>query len=115
MAKYYYTVASLPQLYYDSENFPSIDGFLAVCEEHLTRRELQVIRDAAAAARGAGAASSGSQIVERWNRWNESLTADLAVLRAQAKGEETAGYQHYGRILGCEVDVLSHFTQCREV
>ena len=85
MSQYYYLVASLPMLAFDMEPPLSSETLEVLCEEHLSLRDLRIIR----AILGAEITSdSGSAAVNRYWLWECALRNRLAVLRAAALGGE---------------------------
>ena len=97
MAQYYYLVASFPLLFFDSEHPPEIDSFLALCGEHLSPRDLRVVRAAELAA--APDASSGCGVLTRWRVWDTALRNELVRLRAKQRGIDPDPYLREGEQL----------------
>jgi hypothetical protein len=109
LAQYYFTVASLPQLFFDSEVYPAVDSFLLTCSDNLNRRDLNLVKIAAGLGTPAEPIEDEpeddaikNRFLERWQAWNLSLSADIAVLRAQALGQELEHYQATERVFGTE-------------
>ena len=102
MAQYYFTVAALPQLFFNSDTFPTVDEFMDLCREHVIPRELSGLEEGLKAD-GIETMAEGNCVIDEmrvWLLWDLSLRSDLAVLRAQALGREVDLYQDFPRVLG---------------
>ena len=112
MAQYYFTVASLPQLFYDSDSFLTIEAFLAICDEQVNRRELAIINSAFQAEKSGDLSTSlRNKVIGRWIRWNAGLRADLAEMRAQSLGRDFIRDRAVEYITGTEPVAREAFNQ----
>ena len=102
MAQYYFAIAALPQLFFDSEAFPSSVELMAFCREHVNAREIGFLERAAKALADDIQDDNLHTLDDfrLWLKWDLSLRSDLAVLRAQALGWEIEQYQETHRELG---------------
>lgn len=98
MSQYYYAVSSLPQLYFESESYPSSEQFLTLCEENLSKGDLHAVRMLDDAEGNIG----GPSLLKKWSAWNRSFKADLAILRGQQLGKNVEDYQQIERVSGTE-------------
>lgn len=98
MGQYYYAVSSLPQLYFDSETFPSDEQFVTLCVENLSKADLRAVLCLSLK----DEKFRGAALMNKWLDWNFSLQADLAVLRAQRQGKNADEYQKADRVAGTE-------------
>jgi hypothetical protein len=91
--QYYYTLASLPALMFDSAPPIREADFLEVCRatlqpgdyEKVSRLSLELDADA-----------SGLAVVGRWKAWLETLRGELARQRAQRLGRDAQKYAYLG-------------------
>jgi hypothetical protein len=84
LAQYYYLVASLPMLFFDSERPPSLEEFLTLCAEHLSPADLRMVEAAGVSAEGPSGPTCA--LLERWRAWETALRNELVRLRAKAHG-----------------------------
>jgi len=91
LAQYYYLVASLPLLFYDTERFPSRVAFLEQCEQHISSTNFRLL--AAASITELKPVSPICRSLELWRRWEIALRNELAALRGKAKGVEADAYR----------------------
>jgi hypothetical protein len=84
LAQYYYLVASLPMLFFDSERAPTLDAFLQLCAEHLSPGDFRLVEAASIAVLERRRPSCG--VLERWRTWETALRNELVRLRAKARG-----------------------------
>ena len=113
MGQYYYAATSLPQLFFDAEHFPSLDSFMKVCMENLSTGDMRAILEAKKLAESESVKpfGRGISILGRWSRWNASLKADIAVLRAQGLGKESDSLSDVERVIGTEEIAREAFNQ----
>ncbi len=80
MAQYYYTVASLPLLAFDADQFPATEVFLTLVAEAASKA------DAAAVASASLAPGENPlhELIAQWWRFEASLRNELVRLRASA-------------------------------
>jgi hypothetical protein len=90
LAQYYYLVASLPLLFYDSVSIPSHEDFLVTCRQHITPRHYRLLVSAGTTDLQAGVA--GCRILDLWRRWEISLRNELVRLRAKNRGSNAESY-----------------------
>ena len=90
MAQYYYLVASLPLLFYDSESFPSREDFLATCRQHITPRHYRLL--VSASTRDLQPTAPACKILDLWRQWEIALRNELVRLRAKDRGREAQAY-----------------------
>jgi hypothetical protein len=90
LAQYYYLVASLPLLFYDSESFPSREDFLLTCRQHISARHYRLLVSASTA--DLQAAAAGCKTLDLWCQWEISLRNELVRLRAKKRGREAETY-----------------------
>jgi hypothetical protein len=90
LAQYYYLVASLPLLFYDSESFPSREDFLVTCRQHISPRHYRLLVSTSTA--DLQVTVPGCKILELWRHWEISLRNELVRLRAKKRGREAEAY-----------------------
>ena len=90
MAQYYYLVASLPLLFYDSERIPSREDFLDTCRQHVSPRHYSLL--VSASTTDLQATVPGCNILDLWRHWEISLRNELVRLRAKNRGREAQAY-----------------------
>lgn len=86
MSQYYYTVASLPMLFYEEDASVSHSEFIQMCETGLTPRDYSVLK--AANLCDLEDIEPSCPALEEWRSWERSLRNKIAILRAQRKGLE---------------------------
>jgi len=90
LAQYYYLVASLPLLSYDSERIPSRDEFLDTCRQHLSARDYRLVASASTA--DLQPIAPTCRTLGLWRRWETALRNELVRLRAKKKKAEAEAY-----------------------
>jgi len=68
--KYYYLIASLPYLFFDSESPITIEDFFGLCRVWLSKRDYRILREAH---------------LKEWEQFNNRLKKELANIRAAKK------------------------------
>jgi hypothetical protein len=81
---YYYTVASLPMLFYDRDLPISREAFLEACDRDLAPDDRGIMDEARIGDVERG--SSGCGLLDGWRRWETGLRNELVRLRAHRKG-----------------------------
>ncbi len=95
MSRYYYTVASLPMLFYDGDLPMSRSTFLEMCAIELTDNDYRLM-EKTSLSDFSGVHQSASNALEAWRTWEGSLRNELAGLRSQTKGWEAEKYVREG-------------------
>jgi hypothetical protein len=90
LSPYYYLVATLPMLFYESERSPSREEFLELCRTQVSQADFRVLAEAGLLVRGEQA--SGCAVLDKWRSWESGLRNELVKLRARRKGIEPAGH-----------------------
>lgn len=90
MAQYYYLVASLPLLFYDSESIPSREDFLVTCRQHISPRHYHLLVSTSTSRLRATAPSC--RTLDLWRHWEISLRNELVRLRAKNLGREAQAF-----------------------
>ncbi|UCF99024.1 MAG: DUF2764 family protein [Spirochaetaceae bacterium] len=90
MAQYYYLVASLPLLFYETERIPSRDEFLNTCRQHLSLKDYRLLASASTSV--LEPTTPSCRILERWRQWEIALRNELVRLRAKKRGDEAEAY-----------------------
>jgi hypothetical protein len=85
LAQYYYLVASLPLLSYDSERAPSSEDFLAACEPLLSAQHSSLLESAGTDLEAEG---PSCRTLDLWRSWEITLRNELVRLRAKKLGRE---------------------------
>jgi hypothetical protein len=85
---YYFTVASLPMLFYERDMPVSRDAFLEACDKELTPGDRAVV--GGASIREMKTSSPTCALLDAWRTWETGLRNELVKLRAQARGWEAA-------------------------
>ena len=93
--QYYYTVSSLPMIFYDSEKFMTEEEFFECCETTITAKDLQILKSAAAIP---GEESAKNPVLEKWDNWEKSLRNELVKLRAGKRGHDSEKYLKGGAV-----------------
>ena len=94
MGGYFYTVASLPHVSFDSTSTMAEDDFLYLCQNTLSSGDLRVLKEARFPS--TPGLKTGNATLDKWAAGEQSLRAELAKLRAAKKGLETESYNRYG-------------------
>ncbi len=84
MSNYYYTVASLPMLFYDGDLPMTPEAFLKTCESNLTEDDCSTVRRASLDPLRPAQHTCPS--LDRWDRWETGLRNELVRLRASKRG-----------------------------
>jgi hypothetical protein len=113
LGQYYYAVTSLPQLFFESDNYPPMDEFLNLCRENLTGRDQRAIEDAYVmlAEDDLRRGTEAEVLFKEWIDWNLSLRVELASLRAQTLRWDSEELQDIERIIGTEEAAREIYTQ----
>jgi len=90
---YYYTVAALPYLSFDSSSAMAQESFLCLCQNTLSGADWNVLRQARFPS--ILGPKTGNATFDNWAAGEQSLRAELAKLRATKKGLETESYNRY--------------------
>ena len=87
MGQFYFLVASLPTVAYESRDAIDPDEFLEVARRHLADSEFDVLKSASIAVAGevVSAGSSGHRVIDDWNRYERGLRNALVRVRAAGK------------------------------
>jgi hypothetical protein len=91
---YFYTVASLPHLSFDSASAMPEEDFLFLCQNSISGGDWRVLKEARLPS--VSGPKTGNATLDRWAEGEQSLRAELAKLRAAKKGLETESYNKYG-------------------
>jgi hypothetical protein len=86
LAQYYYLVASLPMLFFDSERPLELEAFLELCAEHLSRGDYRMVETASISLLERRRPSCA--VLERWRTWETALRNELVRLRAKVRGAD---------------------------
>jgi len=90
MAKeYYYFVASLPAISFDSKSSMSIEDFLESCDELLTLKDSLLVRELL---EGSENINSNVEACELWTRFDNALKNQMACCRAKRIGRDPYDY-----------------------
>jgi hypothetical protein len=95
VAQYYYTVASLPFLQYDSDNFPSTTRFLEICVDHVRPDDMILIRNARLDIDNILESSCG--VLQRWYDFERGIRNELVKHRSGALSREPHAYLKFDR------------------
>jgi len=90
LAQYYYLVASLPLLFYDSESIPSHEDFLATCRQHVSPGHFRLL--VSASTTDLRDAVPSCKTLDLWRHWEIALRNELVRLRAKNRGREAQAY-----------------------
>ena len=94
MNQYYYTIASLPMLFYEEDLPLSRSKFLGMCRIELADEDYRLIENASI--RDLDGVGPTCRALETWRAWEGTLRNELAGLRAQTKGWEAEKYVREG-------------------
>ncbi len=87
MAQYYFTVAYLPQLFYDTEKpFLNTVRFLTLCSETLHRRDILLVQKTKLT--GFDQSEPINELLLNWHRFEITLRNELVNLRAHKRGKD---------------------------
>lgn len=106
---YYYLIASLPTLSLESAPPMSLDGFRALCSDHLTPDDLAALDELT----GRRTEPTGHPFVADWNAREVLLRNTLAVLRASRQKRDATPYLHPHAGFDASAEKAAHdaFTQ----
>lgn len=90
MSQYYYLVATLPMLFYQTDRALPREEFLELCRPQMSKADFRVLSEAVLAVRGTP--KSGCAVLDRWRCWETALRNELVKLRARRKSVEPAGH-----------------------
>jgi hypothetical protein len=90
LSQYYYLVATLPLLLYQSERSLSREEFLELCRTQLGKSDFRILAEADLEVHGGR--PSGCAVLDSWRSWESCLRNELVKLRARRKGVEPAGH-----------------------
>ena len=94
MGGYFYTVASLPYLSFETTATMSNEDFLFLCQNTISRGDWEILREVKFYS--SSDRKTGNATYDSWTSAEQSLRAELAKLRAAKKGHETESYNRYG-------------------
>ncbi|MDR1931252.1 MAG: hypothetical protein LBQ57_00375 [Spirochaetales bacterium] len=94
MGGYFYTVAALPYLTFDSASTIPEDDFLFLCQNSVSAGDWNILKEARF--HSPPGLKTGNATLDGWTAGEQSLRAELAKLRAAKKGLETESYNRYG-------------------
>ena len=86
MSRYYFTVASLPMLFYGGDTGPDRDEFLSICKEACSRKDMRCIEDIHLDP--AGENRSVHNLARKWMTWETNLRNELVRFRAKDHGKD---------------------------
>jgi hypothetical protein len=87
---YYYTVASLPMLFYDEALSLTLSQFIDICRTELSDNDMQLIENSSISILDSSTPTSSA--LEEWRTWEKGVRNELVKLRAHNKGWEPAEY-----------------------
>ncbi len=87
--QYYYTVSSLPMLFFDSEKFMSQEEFFECCETTISEKDFDTLKSAKILPEKN---PLNNNVLTKWNSWEISLRDELVKLRAAKKGVDADKY-----------------------
>jgi hypothetical protein len=90
LAQYYYLIASLPLLFYDSESTPSREDFLVTCRQHISSRHYSLLVSASTTDLQSSVPSC--RTLDLWRQWEIALRNELVRLRAKKRGRQAEPY-----------------------
>ncbi len=90
MSQYYFTVASLPNLDFESVPSLSYEDFLALCKSSLDPADYEILLSARLD--GSLAEESANSVVSRWSVFEQSLRNELVKLRAPELGMDSGKF-----------------------
>ncbi len=83
---YYYLVASLPRLEFESRPPLSLQDFLKECQGQISERDFQILQKAASAQ--SSKTRPKPSLLDSWFRFNQNLRNELAWARALRAGKD---------------------------
>jgi hypothetical protein len=90
LAQYYYLVASLPLLFYETESVPSRETFLQTCSQHLRPSHYRLLRSTAAEYLVTD--KTGCKTLDLWRQWEIALRNELVRLRTKNRDLEAQSH-----------------------
>jgi len=87
---YYFTVASLPMLFYGTDAGPDRDTFLGICRDACSGKDFRLIESAGL--EPDYSEKSGNALLDEWQSWETALRNELVRLRAKDGGKEPGTY-----------------------
>ncbi len=87
---YYYLVASLPMLFYETERIPAVGAFLELCRQHVGARDYRLLLNASIS--NLKPAQPSCATLELWRCWEIALRNELVKLRAKGRAVEAEKY-----------------------
>ncbi|MBN1834497.1 MAG: DUF2764 family protein [Spirochaetales bacterium] len=103
MTQYYYLVASLPLLFFDSQRPPALDSFLQACRENLHPRDVRVLEAVSLSALELTRPSCAA--LDRWRTWETGLRNELVKARAKSRGLDPEGHLREGEQIVAAAEV----------
>ena len=88
MSQYYYLVATLPMLFYQTDRALPREEYLELCRPQVSKADFRVLTEAVLAVRG----TPKTGVLDRWRCWETALRNELVKLRARRKSVEPAGH-----------------------
>jgi hypothetical protein len=109
LSQYYYTIASLPFLDFDSDPPFTGDEFLMACKNECNKQDFSLLQktslippDSPATLFndnwGSAKLNTGQSLVDRFYTWERSLRNELVLLRAKKKGIDPDKYVQEGEV-----------------
>jgi hypothetical protein len=94
LSQYYYTVASLPFLDFDSDPPMTEEEFIDICTKECSEKDFTLLQSISLTPPG----SSGetNTVVDSFYTWERSLRNELVILRAKKKGVDPDAYIREG-------------------
>lgn len=91
MAQYYFTVASLPMLFYEVDSYPSSKTLIDLCRQQVSLHDAALLYDIAemTVPKKDTYHSFTNSTFRRWAEWEISLLTELSNIRAQSLGWES--------------------------
>lgn len=90
MGQYYYTVATLPMLFFESDNFPTLEDFLDPCSRLMSYKDYELLVGATLLPDPSGFSSNPT--LRRWYGLETALRNELARQRAAQLNREEQSY-----------------------
>jgi len=89
MSKYYYFVASLPTINFDSKSAMSVEDFLSSCDEMLSKKDGLIVRELIESEEQR---SLANQTCEVWTNFDNAFKNQMACCRAKKQGKDPMDY-----------------------
>ncbi|MFO8065628.1 MAG: DUF2764 family protein [Spirochaetota bacterium] len=90
MGQYYYTVATLPMLFFESDNYPTIEDFLEPCSRLMSRKDYELLVSAELLPDPTDLSSN--PLLRKWYELEIALRNELARQRAAQLNREEQSY-----------------------